>query len=117
HRDGLVLAEGGHPGHAHQPGPAVDLRRARTAFAGLAVPAHGKVRGLRLLQAVDDVEHHLALVDLDLVVDKCTAFEVAAPHPHVRRIGHYLLRSGCRASSPSVKYFSSSESSNRSSRS
>ena len=62
--DGLVLAERRHPGHAHQPRLAVDLGRARAALACLAVPPHGEVVGLGGLQAMDDVEHHLAVVDL-----------------------------------------------------
>ena len=41
--------------------PAVDLGAARAALAGLAVPAHGEVAGLRGLDAVDRVEHDLAL--------------------------------------------------------
>ena len=67
-RDGLVGGERAHPGHAHQPRPAVDLGAARPALAGLAVPPDGEVGGLRRLQAVDDVEDDLALVDLDGVV-------------------------------------------------
>ena len=65
---GLVLGERGHPGHAHQPRPAVDLRAARPALAGLAVPADGEVAGLGGLEPVDDVEDDLALVHLHGVV-------------------------------------------------
>jgi len=41
--DGLVLVEVRQAGHAHEPGPAVDLGRARPALAGLAVPAARQV--------------------------------------------------------------------------
>src|SRR5581483_1408438 len=117
--DDFVLAERRHPRHAHQLRPAVDLSRARSALARLAVPAHGEIRGLRLLQAMNDVEHHLALVHLDGVVVQAAAGVVAAPDPHRRVVSHYALRPGWSASSSSVKYFSSSsisKSSNRSSR-
>ena len=65
---GLVGREDRHPGHAGQPRPAVDLHRARPALAGLAVPPDGQVVGLGGRQPVQDVQHDLALVDLDLVV-------------------------------------------------
>ena len=55
-----------HARHAHQPGHAVDLRRARAAFARLAVPAHGQVRGLLGLDVVHRVEHDHAGADLGL---------------------------------------------------
>ena len=90
-RDGLVLGERGHPGHAQQPRPAVDLRAARAALAGLAVPAHREVRRLGGLQPVDDVEDDLALVDLDRVVLQLAAVGVAAPHPEAARRSSCLL--------------------------
>jgi hypothetical protein len=86
HRDGLLPVEHRHARHAHQPRPAVDLRRAGTALARLAVPAHGEVGRLGGLEAVDDVEHHLALVDLDLEVLQAAAAHVPAPHLEVGRI-------------------------------
>ncbi len=99
-RDDLVLAERRHPGHAHQSRPAVDLGRTRTALAGLAVPPHREVTGLGGLQAVDDVEHDLALVDLDRVVLQVAAVFVAAPDPQFRVVGSHSqpFRSGCSAS-------------------
>ena len=88
HRDRLGLGEGVHPGHAHQPGLAVDLGAAGAALAGLAVPADGQVRGLGRLQPVDDVEDDLALVHLDLELLQHAAGVVAAPDLHLRRVGH-----------------------------
>ena len=82
-RDHLVVGERAHPCHAHQPRPAVDLRAARAALAGLAVPAHRQVLGLGLLQPVDDVEDDLALVHLHRVVDEVATLVVAAPHAEV----------------------------------
>src|SRR6266702_5664719 len=86
HGDRLGLDERGHPGHAHQPWPAVDLGAARAALAGLAVPPDGEVAGLCGLQPVDDVEDDLALVDLDGVVAQLTALGVPAPDPEVRLV-------------------------------
>ena len=43
----------------------VDLRAARTALAGLAVPADGQILSLSGLDPMDDVENDLTLVDLD----------------------------------------------------
>ena len=44
--DRLVERQVVEPRHAHQPRLAVDLRGARAALAGLAVPTHGEVVGL-----------------------------------------------------------------------
>src|SRR5439155_1114235 len=65
--DGLAGREGVHPGHAHEPGLAVDLRAARAALAGLAVPPAGQVARLGGLQAMDHVEDDHALVEVDVV--------------------------------------------------
>ena len=59
---GLLGVQRAHARHAHQPRLAVHLRAAGAALAGLAVPAHGQVDGLRRLHRVDDVEHDLPLV-------------------------------------------------------
>src|SRR5258708_935 len=112
-RDGLVLGEGGHPGHAHQPGHAVDLRRAGPALAGLAVPPQRQVGGLGGLEAVQDVEDDLALVHLDRVVGQLALALVAAPDLELRLVGH-LVSSG---SSSAVRYFLSSSLSKSSMRS
>src|SRR2546422_308810 len=91
HRDRLALGEQVHPRHAHQPRLAVDLRAARAALAGLAVPAHGEVRGLRGLDAMDDVEHHHPRVGVDAVGREIAAAPVAAEHLHDE--GRHYLRS------------------------
>src|SRR5829696_5607967 len=64
-----------------QPGAAVDLGRAGAALAGLAVPAHGQVAGLGRLDAVDGVQHHLAVLAGHGVVAQLPAAGVAAPQP------------------------------------
>src|SRR5689334_16588535 len=104
--DGLVLLEVREPAHAHQPRLAVDLGAARAALAGLAVPTHGEVAGLGALHAVDRVQDHLALGDLDRVVLDLTAGLVAAPDPQLQGVGHqFFPSSGLAADS---KYFLSS---------
>ena len=71
-----------------------------------ALQFHRTARSGRLggLQPVDDVEHHLALVDLDGVVLQLAAVVVAAPDPEFRVVGSHdqPFRSGCSASSSSV---------------
>ena len=71
--DGLVRGQCVHARHAHELGHAVDFRRAGAAFAGLAIPAHGQVVGLRGLNFVNDVEHHHALGDLGGVIHELAA--------------------------------------------
>src|SRR5690606_25918252 len=78
--DRLVLGEGTHPGHAHQPWLAVDLGAPRTALARLAVPPAREVARLRRLDAVDDVEDDLALVHLDRVIAEAATLGVPTPH-------------------------------------
>ena len=92
-RDGDRLArrEGRQAGQAHEAGPAVDLGRARTALAGLAVPAHGQVARLAGLHVVDGVEDNLALVDRDGVVDEVAPGGVAPPDPQLQVVGHSVL--------------------------
>src|SRR5690606_9641584 len=89
-----------HPGHAQQPRHPVDLRGARAALAGLAVPPDGEVGGLGRLQPVDDVEDDLALVHLDGVVDELPVAVVAAPDPELGLVAHR---------SPSSSFFSAAD--------
>src|SRR5882762_9172162 len=91
HRDRLALLEEIHPRHAHEARLAVDLGAARAALAGLAVPAHREVGGLRGLDAVDDVEHHHARARLDLVFLEVAPAGVAPEHVH--RDGRHHVRS------------------------
>src|SRR5438552_14954061 len=91
HRDRLALLEEIHPRHAQEARLAVDLGAARAALAGLAVPAHREVAGLRRLDAVDDVEHHHARARLDLVFLEVAPTGVAPEHAH--RDGRHHLRS------------------------
>src|SRR5215217_297004 len=107
--DRLVPLEDVQAGHAEQAGAAVDLGRAGAALAGLAVPAHGQVAGLGGLDAVDGVQHHLAVLAGHGVVAQLAAGLVAAPQPEVDVVaGHELdfssnstLRSSGRSSSGS----------------
>ena len=72
------------PRHAHQLGHAVDLSGARTALAGLAVPAHRQVGRLLRLDAVDGIQHHHALFHRRLVILKLPAARIAAPDAEQR---------------------------------
>src|SRR5256885_7612529 len=112
-RDGLVLLVHRHAGHATEAGLAVDLHRAGAALAGLAVPPHREVRRLGGLEPVDDVEDDLALVHLDLEVLQLAAGGVAAPDPEIAYRAHHSpsLAGWYDASSSSVMYFFSSDSS------
>src|SRR5690348_17690724 len=85
------------PGHAGQPGPPVDLHRARPALAGLAVPPDGQVAGLGGLQPVQHVQDDLALVHLDLVVGELTGARVPAPDPEGGRVAHQCFSSATLA--------------------
>src|SRR5687767_6092950 len=58
---------------------AVHLGAAGAALAGLAVPAAGEVRLLRLLDPVDDVENDHALFLRDVIVDVLAPGVVAPP--------------------------------------
>ncbi len=60
-RDRLVHRQSVEPGHAHQFRHAVDLRRARAAFARFAVPAAGEIAGLFGLDLMHGIEHDHAL--------------------------------------------------------
>src|SRR5688572_21082221 len=68
------------PRHAHQLWLAVDLSRARTALAGLAVPAAGEVRRRFGLDLMHCVEHDHSLGYLGLVIDHLTALAAASPY-------------------------------------
>src|SRR5688500_986588 len=65
----------------------IDLGAARTAFAGLAVPADRQIGRLLRLDLVHDVEHDHALVRGDRVGHEVSARSVAAPHPDLN-VGH-----------------------------
>src|SRR5215217_218051 len=122
-RHHVGLREDAHPRHAQQPRTAVHLRTAGPALAGLAVPAHGQVGSLGRLQPVNDVEHDLALVDLDVVVGQRAALVVPAPDPELPLVGHDAPRCSpgpvpsSAASSSTVRYFPSSSRSNKAARS
>src|SRR5690606_22353127 len=77
------------------------------------VPPHRQVRGLLGLDAVDDVQDHLALVDLDVEIGQGAALVVAAPHPEGSR-AHSPASSSASAVwySSGVMYFASSSVSN-----
>ena len=68
------------PGHAHQPGHAVYFSRARTAFAGLAVPSQREVVRLFCLDLANGVQHHHARDGFNNVVDELAAGGVASPY-------------------------------------
>src|SRR5215212_3175964 len=65
-------------GFTEQLGPAVDLRAARAAVGGLAVPAHRQVGGLLRLNCEHRVEDDHALDQRYLVIDLLAALGVAA---------------------------------------
>src|SRR5215210_6647368 len=67
-----------HPRLAEQFGSAVDLRAARAAVGGLAVPAHRQVRGLPGLDREHRIQDDHALDKRYLVLDLLAAFSVAA---------------------------------------
>ena len=83
--DGHRLAGGEdrQPGHAHQPGFAVDLRRTGPAFAGFTVPAHGQVVGLGRLSLVHGVQHDLAFLGRHHVLFQPAS--VGVPTPYTKR--------------------------------
>ena len=118
-RDGLVRGQCAHPGHAHQPGPAVDLGAAGAALARLAVPPDGQVRCLGRLDTVDDVEHDLALLRRDVVVLEPASVRIPPPQAH-HEVFRRRFRGGlgslsrgrfgvdCHQCAPSSKSFASS---------
>ena len=61
--DRLVERQLVEPGHAHEPRVPVHLGGARSALAGLAVPADGQVVGLLRLDLVNRVQHDHARGD------------------------------------------------------
>src|SRR6185437_4937207 len=77
--------------HAHQLRLSVDFRRARSAFAGLAIPAHSDIVGLLVLDAVHGIENHHAAGDFSSVIHEFAAAVVAAPDTKRRLIGHAYL--------------------------
>src|SRR5690606_28156463 len=79
--------------------PAVDLRAARAALAGLAVPADGEVAGLGRLDAVDRIEDDLALLDLDGEVLQPAALGVAAPDLERLFVSHHFSSNSALRSS------------------
>src|SRR6202034_1909905 len=90
-----------HAGHAHEPGLAVDLGRARPALAGLAVPPAGQVPGLGGLDAVDDVQDDLALLGFQRVPAEVAALGVAPPDVH-RDVAHQWASSNSDLSSAGI---------------
>src|SRR3984893_5268668 len=90
HRDRLPFLGQVHPGHAHEPRLAVDLRAARAALARLAVPAAREVRGLGGLDPVDHVEDHEALAALDLVLLEVARLGAATEDPHREGRHHFF---------------------------
>src|SRR4029079_8036798 len=92
------------PGHDCGGGAALHCGAARAALAGLAVPPDGEVRGLGRLQAVDDVEDDLTLLDLDAAVLELAVGVVAPPHAEPPVVRHQAFSSGRIASSSSVMY-------------
>src|SRR6185437_11051710 len=80
HRYRLPEIEIAESRHAHEARLAVDLRRARAALSGLAVPSYGEIVRLLGLDLMDGVEHDHARRDLGDVVAKHTAGRVTAPH-------------------------------------
>jgi hypothetical protein len=74
-----------HPRHAHQPRLAVDLGRARSTFARLAIPPHGEVAGRFGLDLMHRIEHHHAFGDFGLEVGEVALALLAAPNPERRR--------------------------------
>ena len=58
---------------AHQPRETVDFGAARAALGGLAVPAHGQVLRLGLLDLQDGVENDHALLSFELIRDALAA--------------------------------------------
>src|SRR5437867_10830794 len=75
---GLVLGKGIYAGFASQLRPPIYFRRARTAFASLAIPADGQVWSLVLLNVMKCVEHDHARRDRDLILSCLTAFAITA---------------------------------------
>ena len=65
--------------HAHQFRHAVHFRRARSAFARLAVPSTGEVVRLLRLDVMHGIEHDHAFGDFGRVIAKLAAACVAAP--------------------------------------
>ena len=84
---GWSSGSGVETGHAHQARQAVDFRRARAAFAGLAIPATGEVVGLRRLDLVDGIEHDHPFGDFGRVILEFAALRVAAPDPERGSLG------------------------------
>src|SRR5918994_4593996 len=90
--DRFVERQGVQPCHAHEPRLSVDLRRARSALAGLAVPAAGQVWRLGRLDAVDGVEDDHPLRHVGRVVHVAAVGARAAPDPE-RGLGHHFISS------------------------
>src|SRR5262249_37540694 len=78
-RDHLVGCKAVHASHARQPWLAVDLHRAASALAGLAVPAQREVVGVTGLDPVQHVQHNHPRIDLYVVRLEVTAGRVATP--------------------------------------
>ena len=79
HGNGLVERNLTQPRHAHQPRHSVDFRRARSALARFAVPAHGKITGLLRLNLMDGIKHDHAFCNRRRVFLEFARSAVAAP--------------------------------------
>jgi len=111
--DNLGLLERVHARKTHETRTAIDLSTAGTALAGLAVPADREVIGLRCLEAVQDIEHDLTVVDLYVVVDERAGAVISAPEAELRHVSHvYACPLPSSWSSSSVMYLLSSLASN-----
>src|ERR1700735_564702 len=79
-RDGLVQGKRVHTGFASEPRPAIDLRRARAALAGLAIPAHRQVGRLVRLDVVERIQHDHSRGNGDAVRDGLPTLAVSPEH-------------------------------------
>src|SRR5688500_14151980 len=81
------------PRHAHQLRHAVHFSGARSAFAGLAVPAHREVVRAFRLYLMDGVEHDHAFGDCRRIALELPARRVPAPHVE-RRLARLAAGAG-----------------------
>src|SRR5262249_34367171 len=70
-----------------------------SAFARLAVPAHGKVRGLGGLHLMNHIQDHHAFFDLGGVVFETAPLRVPSPDPQCYLPAHFCSSIACLRSS------------------